>query len=75
MLQSRAGPSSSTLGFTPDMGMAFPPLHPSQAGLMPSNLPSMGNPSDILRRAISSQLTPPIPGGIKEPTQVNLFFL
>ncbi|XP_044487945.1 transcription factor bHLH49 isoform X2 [Mangifera indica] len=68
ILQSRAGPSP-TLGFSPDMSVAYPPLHPSQPGLMQSALPGMGSSSDILRRTINSQLTP-MPGGFKDPTQV-----
>lgn len=68
VLQSRAGPSS-TLGFSPDMPLVYPPVHQSQAGLMHGALPGMGNPSDILRRTINSQLTP-MTGGFKEPSQV-----
>ncbi|KAJ4710674.1 transcription factor bHLH49 [Melia azedarach] len=68
MLQSRAGPSS-TLGFSPDLPMPYPSLHPSQQGLMQASLPGMGSPSDILRRTINSQLTP-MTGGFKDPTQV-----
>ncbi|XP_031278985.1 transcription factor bHLH49 isoform X1 [Pistacia vera] len=68
ILQSRAGPSS-TLGFSPDMPMAYPPLHPSQPGLMQAALPGMGNSSDILRRTINSQLTP-MTGGFKDTAQV-----
>lgn len=71
MLQSRAGPSS-TLGFSPDLPMPYPSLHPSQQGLMQASLPGMGSPSDILRRTINSQLTP-MTGGFKEPTQVPFY--
>ncbi|KAK3222747.1 hypothetical protein Dsin_009772 [Dipteronia sinensis] len=66
ILQSRAGPSSN-LGFSPDMPMAYPPIHPSQPGLIQAALPGMGSPSDIIRRSINSQL----PGGFKEPNQVT----
>ncbi|KAK9277390.1 hypothetical protein L1049_006933 [Liquidambar formosana] len=66
ILQSRAGPSSA-LGFSPDMTMAFPPLHQSQPGLIQGGLPGMGNSSNALRRTINSQLTA-MGGGYKEPT-------
>ncbi|KAI4357943.1 hypothetical protein L6164_001857 [Bauhinia variegata] len=68
ILQQRPGPSSA-LGFSPDMSMAFPPLHPSQPGLIQSTLSGMANSSDILRRAVHPQLAP-LTGGFKEPTQL-----
>ncbi|CAL8994792.1 unnamed protein product [Prunus brigantina] len=68
ILQSRVGPSS-TLGFSPDVPIAYPQLHPSQSGLIQAGLPGMGSPSDILRRAMSSQMTP-MTGGFKEPSQL-----
>ncbi|KAJ4961860.1 hypothetical protein NE237_021770 [Protea cynaroides] len=63
ILQSR-GP---TMGFSPDMNMSLPQLHPSQLGLIQTGIPGMGNPSDALRRTINSQLTA-MNGGYKEPT-------
>ena len=51
------------------MPMTFPPLHPSQPGLVHSALPTMANTSDILRRTIHPQLTP-LNGGFKDPNQV-----
>lgn len=64
-LQSRFG-SSSTHGFSPDMSMPYPPMHPSQSGIIQAGLPSLGNSSDALRRTISSQLAV-MSGGYKEP--------
>ncbi|XP_059648697.1 transcription factor bHLH49 [Cornus florida] len=64
ILQSRAAPSSA-LGLLPDMSMPFPPLHPSQHGLIQAGLPGVANSSDILRRAINSQMTA-MSGGYKE---------
>ncbi|KAL6190216.1 hypothetical protein ACLB2K_036614 [Fragaria x ananassa] len=68
MLQSRVGPSSS-MGFSPDMHIAYPPLHPSQSGLIQAGLPGMGSASDLLRRAMGSQMAP-MTGGFKDPSQV-----
>ncbi|KAE9605625.1 putative transcription factor bHLH family [Lupinus albus] len=68
ILHQRPGPSSA-LGFPLEMSMAYPPLHPSQPGLMQSSLPSMANTSDILRRTIHPQLAP-FSGGFKEPNQL-----
>lgn len=68
MLQSRVGPSSS-MGFSPDMHIAYPPLHPSQSGLIQAGLPGMGSTSDLLRRAMGSQMAP-MTGGFKDPSQV-----
>ncbi|XP_044493381.1 transcription factor bHLH49-like isoform X2 [Mangifera indica] len=68
ILRSRAGPSS-TFGVSADMPMVYPPLHPSQPGLMPAACPGMGNSPDILRRTINSQLTP-MTGGFKDPAQL-----
>ncbi|KAF3431656.1 hypothetical protein FNV43_RR26387 [Rhamnella rubrinervis] len=68
ILQSRVGPSS-TLAFSPDMPMAYPSLHPSQQGLIQAGIPGMGSSSDVLRRTLSSQLTP-LTVGFKEPTQL-----
>ncbi|KAM1085485.1 hypothetical protein FF1_011298 [Malus domestica] len=68
ILQSRVGPSS-TLGFSPDMPMAYPQLHPSQPGLIQAGLRGMGSSSDLLRRAMGPQMTP-ITGGFKEPSQL-----
>ncbi|KAL7001360.1 hypothetical protein U1Q18_002510 [Sarracenia purpurea var. burkii] len=70
ILQSRAGPSSSSLGYSPDMSMPFPPLHQSQPGLIQPGLSSMADCSDAIRRSINSQLTTTLSGGYKEPTQV-----
>ncbi|KAB2090353.1 hypothetical protein ES319_A03G118400v1 [Gossypium barbadense] len=67
IIQSRAGPSS-TLGFSPDLSMGYPPLHPSQPGLVQAPLPVIGNSSDVIHRALSSQLTS-MTGGLKEPNQ------
>ncbi|KAK7275069.1 hypothetical protein RIF29_16176 [Crotalaria pallida] len=66
ILHQRPGPSSA-LGFPLEMPMPYPPLHPSQPGLMQSTLPSMANTSDILRRTIHPQLAPLSGGGFKEP--------
>ncbi|KAM5567527.1 hypothetical protein ABKV19_015548 [Rosa sericea] len=66
ILQSRVGPSSS-MGFSPDMRIAYPPLHPSQSGLIQAGLPGMGSSSDLLRRAMGSQMAP-MTGGFKEPS-------
>nr|KYP38419.1 Transcription factor bHLH49 [Cajanus cajan] len=68
ILQQRPGPSSA-LGFPLDVSMAFPPLHPSQPGLIHPIIPNMGNSSDILQRTIHPQL-PPLNGGFKEPNQL-----
>ncbi|CAL5354901.1 unnamed protein product [Camellia sinensis] len=67
MLQSRAGPSS-TLGYSPDLTMPFPSLHPPQPGLIQTGLPGMPNTSGALQRSINTHLTA-ISGGCKEPTQ------
>ncbi|XP_062111283.1 transcription factor bHLH49 isoform X2 [Humulus lupulus] len=67
MLQSRVG-SSSALAFSPDVHMPYPTLQPPSQGLIQASLAGMGGSSDVLRRAISSQLTP-MSGGFKEPTQ------
>ncbi|CAI0405176.1 unnamed protein product [Linum tenue] len=56
ILTSRAVPSAS-LPFSPDLPMSYPPLHPSQSGLVTAGFPAMENHSDILRRTIGSQLT------------------
>lgn len=69
ILQSRVGPS--TMGFSPDMPMAYPPLHSSQQGLIRAGLSGLGSSSDLHRRTINSQLTP-MTGGFKEPTRVSL---
>ncbi|OVA15415.1 Myc-type [Macleaya cordata] len=65
ILQSRVGPSS-TMGFSPDMSMAHPQVHPSQPGLIQPGIPGMGNPSDALRRTINSQLMA-MNAGYKDP--------
>lgn len=62
--------TSSTLGFSPDMPMAYPSLHPSQQGLIQAGLPATGSSSDLLQRNISSHLTP-MTGRLKEPTRVS----
>ncbi|XP_060214999.1 transcription factor bHLH49-like [Lycium barbarum] len=69
ILQSRAGPSSS-LAFPPDMTMPYPPLHPSQAGILQSGLPGYGIPNDAFRRAINPHLatTSCGPGDYKDPS-------
>ncbi|KAJ7953982.1 transcription factor bHLH49 [Quillaja saponaria] len=69
ILQHRAGPSS-TLGFHPDMSLAYPPLHPSRPGLVPTSFPGITNSADILRRTIHPQLAP-LTGGFKDPTQLH----
>ncbi|PIA63335.1 hypothetical protein AQUCO_00200983v1 [Aquilegia coerulea] len=51
---SRSGPS--TLGFSPDMSMVHPQMHPSQQALLQTGIPGVGNSSDALRRTINSQL-------------------
>ncbi|KAK8317491.1 hypothetical protein V6Z11_A13G109400 [Gossypium hirsutum] len=68
IIQSRAGPS--TLGFSPDLSVGYPPLHPSQPGLCPGGFPVMGNNADIIRRTLSSHFTP-MTGGFKEPNQLS----
>ncbi|XP_045818999.1 transcription factor bHLH49-like isoform X1 [Trifolium pratense] len=68
ILHQRPGPSSA-LGFPLEMSMNFPPLHPSQPGMIQSVMANMTNPSDILRRTIHPQLTP-LTGGFKEPSQM-----
>eukprot|EP00268_Persea_americana_P030050 TRINITY_DN2909_c0_g1_i7.p1 TRINITY_DN2909_c0_g1~~TRINITY_DN2909_c0_g1_i7.p1 ORF type:complete len:500 (-),score=122.83 TRINITY_DN2909_c0_g1_i7:598-2097(-) len=60
------GSVSSTIGFTPDVSMAHPQLHPSQHGLIQAGIPGLGNQSDALRRSIASQLV--AMNGYKEPT-------
>ncbi|XP_030956820.1 transcription factor bHLH49 [Quercus lobata] len=67
ILQSRVGPS--TLGFSPDMPMAYPQLHSSQQGLIRAGLSGLGSSSDLHRRTMNSQLTPMM-GGFKEPTRL-----
>ncbi|RYR56402.1 hypothetical protein Ahy_A05g022113 [Arachis hypogaea] len=69
ILHQRPGPSSA-LGFPLEMSMAFPPLHPSQPGLIQPTLPSIANSSDILRRTVHPQLASPASGSFKEPNQV-----
>lgn len=68
ILHSRAVPSSS-LAFSPEMPMVYPPFNASQPGLIQASFPGMESHSDVLRRTISSQLTP-MTGGFKEPTQL-----
>ncbi|CAN4121984.1 unnamed protein product [Withania somnifera] len=69
ILHSRAGPSSS-LAFPPDMTMAYPPLHPQQAGMLQSGLPGYGFPSDAFCRVINPHLatTSCGPGDYKNPS-------
>ncbi|XP_010551346.1 PREDICTED: transcription factor bHLH49 [Tarenaya hassleriana] len=65
-LQLRAGPSSAPS--FPQMPMAYPPLPQlSQPGFMQPTLSGMGNPSDILKRTISSPLLPVNGGAFKRP--------
>ncbi|KAL9401918.1 hypothetical protein Peur_005767 [Populus x canadensis] len=68
ILQLHAVPPSS-LAFSLEMPMAYPPSHPSQPGLIPTAFPGMDNHSDIIRRTINSQLTP-MTAGFKEPAQL-----
>ncbi|XP_061340718.1 transcription factor bHLH49 [Gastrolobium bilobum] len=68
ILHQRPSPSSA-LGFPLEMSMAFPPIHPSQPGLIQSIIPNMANSSDILRRTVHPQLAP-LSGGFKEPNQL-----
>ncbi|KAF7827919.1 transcription factor bHLH49 [Senna tora] len=68
ILHQRPAPSSA-LGFSPEMPMAFPVLHPSQPGLVHPNLPGIGNSPDMIRRNVYSQLAP-LTGGFKEPSQL-----
>lgn len=67
MFSARAGPSAG-LGFSPDMPMAYPPLHQAPHSMMHPGLPGIGNSSDALRRTITSQLNN-LGGGYKEPPQ------
>ncbi|XWS23037.1 hypothetical protein CRYUN_Cryun29cG0087200 [Craigia yunnanensis] len=69
IIQSRAGPSS-TLGFSPDLSVSYPSLHPAQHGLMQGALPVMGNNADVIHRTLSSHFTP-MTGGFKEPNQLS----
>ncbi|XP_014521233.1 transcription factor bHLH49 [Vigna radiata var. radiata] len=69
ILQHRPGPSSG-LGFPLDISMAFPPLHPSQPGLIHQIIPNMANSADILQRNIHQQLAP-LNGELKEPNQLS----
>ncbi|XP_020114802.1 transcription factor bHLH49 [Ananas comosus] len=62
-LFSRGGPSSA-IGFSPDM--IHPHLHPSQHGMVQAGMPSIANPSDVLRRVMNAQ--PTSINGYKEPT-------
>ncbi|WVZ09406.1 hypothetical protein V8G54_013936 [Vigna mungo] len=69
ILQHRPGPSSG-LGFPLDISMAFPPLHPSQPGLIHPIIPNMANTADILQRNIHQQLAP-LNGELKDPNQLS----
>ncbi|KAK7367314.1 hypothetical protein VNO80_09323 [Phaseolus coccineus] len=69
ILQHRPGPSSG-LGFPLDISMAFPPIHPSQPGLIHPIIPNMVNSADILQRNIHQQLAP-LNSGFKEPNQLS----
>ena len=71
MLQLHAVPPSS-LAFSLEMPMAYPPSLPSQSGLIPTDFPGMDSHSDIIRRTINSQLTP-MTAGFKESAQVHLY--
>ncbi|KAG2702579.1 hypothetical protein I3760_06G096500 [Carya illinoinensis] len=62
--------TSSTMGFSPNIPMVYPLLHPSQRGLNQAGLPGMGSSSDLLQRTINSHLTTVI-GGFKDPTQLS----
>ncbi|XP_031388101.1 transcription factor bHLH49 isoform X1 [Punica granatum] len=69
ILHSRAGPSS-TLGFFPNMPMAYPPpIHPPPAGLIQAGLNGIGSP-DSLRRTLHNQINPENAGGFKESAQL-----
>ncbi|XP_074274767.1 transcription factor bHLH49-like [Silene latifolia] len=59
-------PSRSSIGISPSMPMAYPPLHLSQPPILQPGLPGVGNCSELLRRTITSHLTNM--GGYKEPT-------
>ncbi|KAJ6318234.1 hypothetical protein OIU76_013716 [Salix suchowensis] len=59
----------SSLAFSLEMPMAYPPSLPSQPGLIPTAFPGMDSHSDIIRRTINSQLTPTT-AGFKEPAQL-----
>ncbi|KAL4278758.1 hypothetical protein GQ457_03G011450 [Hibiscus cannabinus] len=69
IIQSRAGPSS-TLGFSPDLSVGYPALHPSQPGLFQAALPVTGSNTDVIRRSLSSQFTS-MTGGLKESNQLS----
>ncbi|XP_012080486.1 transcription factor bHLH49 isoform X2 [Jatropha curcas] len=68
ILHPRAVPPSS-LAFSPEMPIAYPPFNTSQPGLIQASFPGMETHSDVLRRTNNSQLTP-MTGGFKEPTQL-----
>lgn len=46
--------------------MIHPHLHPSQHGMVQAGMPSIANPSDVLRRVMNAQ--PTSINGYKEPT-------
>ncbi|XP_010532469.1 PREDICTED: transcription factor bHLH49-like isoform X2 [Tarenaya hassleriana] len=57
---------SSAPSFSQNMPMAYPSLpHLSQPGFIQATLSGMGNPSDVLRRTITSPLSPVNGGGFK----------
>ncbi|KAK1315766.1 Transcription factor bHLH49 [Acorus calamus] len=63
IFHSRGG-TSSIMGFSHDI--VHPQLHQAHRGLIQAAIPSFGGPSDVLRRAITAQLTSM--NGFKEPT-------
>ncbi|KAM7270640.1 hypothetical protein ACFE04_029854 [Oxalis oulophora] len=65
ILQSRAGPSVTSMATSADFSMPYHPLHPSQHGLIQTALAGLGNPSDLFR----CQLMPTNEGS-KETSQV-----
>ncbi|KAL4185637.1 hypothetical protein AMTRI_Chr10g231680 [Amborella trichopoda] len=55
ILQAR-GSTSTSVGFTPDMNMAHPHMHPPQQGLVQMGIPGVANPVEMLRRTMNPHL-------------------
>uniref|UniRef100_A0A2P2KEL4 Basic helix-loop-helix family protein n=1 Tax=Rhizophora mucronata TaxID=61149 RepID=A0A2P2KEL4_RHIMU len=62
--------SSSTMAFSPELPMVYPPMHPSQSGLVPATFPGMDGHSEVIRRSLGSHLTP-MGVGFKGPSQLH----
>ncbi|KAA8532833.1 hypothetical protein F0562_033050 [Nyssa sinensis] len=68
--QSRAGPSS-TLGFTPDMTIPFPSLHPSQPGLIQAGLPGYKEPTPQVPSVWEDELNNVVQMGFNSSAPLN----